>query len=417
MRIFRVGGAVRDQLMGMRPKDIDYVVTGVTEEQLLAARPFGETLTKIEAQNFPVFHDSLGNEWALARRERKEGTGYHGFAVEFGPEVDITSDCARRDLTINSMAVEVFDDMKTRLRSFIDPFGGQEDIKNKVLRHTTESFADDPVRVLRLARFRARFGPEWAVAPETKELIWQMNRKGVLNELTAERVWKELSRALMEDHPRLFFDTLYECDVLGTLFPEIYRLKTALESLKWHPEATAYNHIMLVLDQCVLQGFDDLETRVMCLVHDIGKGITPRDQLPKHYGHDVKGAPLARDFLKRLTAPSSFIKHAEKVTRYHMAGHRLNQMNAKTFVKMFDDMGILNDPESVNLLYRTFQCDTRGRLGSEKDDISHLDIFLDIAEAYKSVKFADAFPNGETNPNKIKEGLFKARVNAVKAVI
>ena len=416
MKLYRVGGAVRDQLMGHRPQDIDYVVTGATEEQLLAARPFGETLTKIKAQNFPVFHDSSGNEWALARRERKEGTGYHGFSVEFGPEVTIVSDIARRDLTINSMAVEIYDDMKTRITAIIDPFGGQDDIKNKVLRHTTAAFADDPVRVLRLARFRARFGPDWTIAPETKELIWQMNRKGVLNELTAERVWKELSRALMEPHPRLFFDTLYECDVLGTLFPEIYRLKTALESLKWHPEGDAFSHVQLVLTQAAEMGYD-LETRVMCLVHDLGKGITPRDQLPKHYGHDVKGVPLVRDFLVRLTAPSSFIKHAEKVTRYHMAGHRLNQMNAKTFVKMFDDMGILNDPESVNLLYRTFQCDTRGRLGSEKEDISHLDIFLDITEAYKSVKFADAFPNGETNPNKIKEGLFKARVNAVKAVI
>ena len=415
MHIFRVGGSVRDQLMGMRPKDIDYVVTGATEEQLLDARPFGETLTKIEAQNFPVFHDSSGNEWALARRERKEGTGYHGFSVEFGPEVTIEEDLARRDITANSMAVEVFDDMKTRVTSIIDPFGGQDDIKNKVLRHTTAAFADDPVRVLRLARFRGRFGPEWTVAPETKELIWQMNKAGVLNELTAERVWKEMSRALMEPHPRLFFDTLYECDVLGTLFPEIYRLKTALESVKWHPEGDAFSHVQLVLTQAAEMGYD-LETRVMCLVHDIGKGITPRDQLPKHYGHDVKGVPLARDFLKRLTAPSSFIKHAEKVTRYHMAGYRLNQMNPKTFVKMFDDMGILNDPESVNLLYRTFQCDTRGRLGSERDDISHLDIFLDIAEAYKSVKFADVFPNGETNPNKIKQKLFQARVQAVKAV-
>ena len=323
--------------------------------------------------------------------------------------VDLVADTQRRDLTINSMAMSDSGEV-------IDPFNGRSDLYNKVLRHTSNAFQEDPVRVLRLARFRARFGPEWTIAPETVALVSQMTKKGVLNELQPERVWKELSRALMEAHPRLFFDTLLECDALHALFPEVYRLKTALEARRWHPEGDAFSHLCLVLDQCVLQGFDDLETRVMCLVHDLGKGITPRDQLPKHYDHDVKGVPLARDFLKRLTAPSSFIKHAEKVTRYHMAGHRLNQMNAKTFVKMFDDMGILNDPESVNLLYRTFRCDARGRLGSENDDISHLDIFLDIAEAYKSVKFADVFPNGETNPNKIKEGLFKARVNAVKAV-
>jgi tRNA nucleotidyltransferase (CCA-adding enzyme) len=171
----------------------------------------------------------------------------------------------------------------------------------------------------------------------------------------------------------------------------------------------------LVLKQAELNGYD-LETRVMCLVHDFGKGITPRSELPKHHGHDVKGIPVVLNFLKRLKAPSHFIKHAEKVTRYHMAGHRLTEMNPKTFVKMFDDMGIQNDPESVELLYKTFRCDARGRLGSENDDISHLDIFLKIAAAYCSVKFADVFPNGETNVNKIRQGMFDARTSAVKAV-
>jgi tRNA nucleotidyltransferase (CCA-adding enzyme) len=412
MRIFRVGGCVRDRLMGVHSQDIDYVVTGATEEQLLAAKPFGEILSKIEAQNFPVYHDSEGNEWALARRERKVGQGYHGFAVEFGPEVSIENDCERRDLTINSMAEEVFDDMKTRLVHVIDPFNGQEDLKNKVLRHTSAAFEEDPVRVLRLARFRARFGPEWTVAPETVALVASMAKKGSLSELTAERVWKELSRALMEAHPRLFFDTLLECDALHVLFPEIYQLKTALEARSWHPEGDTFSHTQLVLTQAAEMGYD-LETRVMCLVHDLGKGVTPRDQLPKHYGHDIKGVPIARDFLLRLKAPSDFSKHAEKVTRYHMAGHRLDQMNPKTFVKMFDDMGIQNDPRVVDLLYRTFQCDARGRLGSEKDDISHLDKFLDIAAAYRSVKFVDVFPTGETNVNKIKDGLYRARVQAI----
>jgi tRNA nucleotidyltransferase (CCA-adding enzyme) len=416
-RYYRVGGAVRDRMMGIfHPKDIDYVVTGVTEEQLLAARPFGETLTKIEAQNFPVYHDSQGNEWALARRERKEGSGYHGFAVEFGPEVGIESDCSRRDLTINSMAEEIFDDMKTRVTHVIDPFGGQDDIQNKILRHTTDAFADDPVRVLRMARFRARFGSDWTVAPETVSLVSSMAKSGVLSELTPERVWKEMSRALMEPHPRLFFDTLLEVDALHVVFPELYKLKTALEARRWHPEGDSFSHVQLVLTQAAEMGYD-LETRVMCLVHDLGKGVTPRSELPKHYGHDVKGVPIAREFLKRLKAPSHFIKHAEKVTRYHMAGHRLCQMNPKTFVKMLDDMAVLNDPESVELLYKTFQCDTRGRLGSENDDISHLDLFLDIADAYRSVKFADVFPNGETNVNKIKQRMFNARVNAVKAVM
>jgi tRNA nucleotidyltransferase (CCA-adding enzyme) len=413
-RMFRVGGCVRDRLMGMAPKDIDYVVTGVTEDQFLKARPFGETLTKIAAQNFPVYHDTEGNEWALARRERKEGTGYHGFAVDFGPEVTISDDLMRRDLSINSMAEEIFDDGKTRLVHVIDPFGGQDDIRNKVLRHTSTAFAEDPVRVLRLARFRARFGSDWTIAPETKELIWSMTKAGVLNELTAERVWKELSRALMEPHPRLFFDTLLECDVLHVLFPEIYRLKTALESLKWHPEGNALEHTLLVLTQAAEMGYD-LETRFACLVHDIGKGVTPRSELPKHYGHDVNGVSLTRDFANRLTVPAKMRDRSMKATRYHMVGHRLDQMNAKTFVKMFDDMGALNDPESVHLLYRVCVCDERGRLGSENNSVEHLDKLLTAFSAYQSVKFADVFPTGETNTNKIKDGLFRARVQAVKS--
>lgn len=324
--------------------------------------------------------------------------------------VDLVTDCSRRDLTCNSVAYD------TENQQYFDPFNGQVDIENKILRHTSEAFQEDPVRVLRIARFRARFGSEWTVAQETKELIHYMAKKGVLDELQPDRIWKEMSRALMEPYPRLFFDTLLECDALHAIFPEIYRLKSALESRRRHPEGDSFSHTQLVLTQAAEMGYD-LETHVMCLVHDLGKGVTPRSELPKHYGHDVKGVPIARDFLKRIKAPSRFIKHAEKVTRYHMAGHRLCQTNPKTFVKMLDDMAVMNDPWSVELLYKTFQCDTRGRLGSENDEISHLDLFLDIANAYRSVKFADVFPSGETNVNKIKQGMFNARVNAVKAVM
>jgi len=413
IRYYKVGGSVRDWLMGKYPQDYDYVVTGTTEKDFLKSTPFGKKFKKIDAQNFPVFHDQNADEWALARKERKDGIGYHGFKVEFGANVSIIEDLSRRDLTINSMAIEIFDDMKTRTVSVVDPYNGKADIEQKILRHTSAAFADDPVRVLRLARFRARLGADWTVAQETKDLIYKMNKSGVLKELTPERVWKEMSRALMEKNPGLFFETLLECDVLATIFPEIYMLKTALECRKWHPEGDAFAHVCLVLDQCVANGYDDLETRVMCLVHDFGKGITPRALLPSHFGHDVKGVTVASNFLKRMNAPARIINHAEKVTRYHMAGHRLEEMNPGTFVKMFDDMGILNDPESVNLLYRTFRCDSRGRLGSEDDDISHLDIFLDLAEAYRNVKFNEVFPDGETNTNKIKQEMYKARVKAV----
>lgn len=413
MRMFLVGGFVRDRQMGMMPHDRDYVVTGTTEEEFLKASPFGHTFSKVGAA-FPVYIDDTSNEWALARREKKAGKGYHGFEVEFGPEVTIEEDLSRRDLTVNAMAIEIFEDMKTRIVNTIDPFNGQEDLKNKVLRHTSDAFAEDPVRVLRLARFRARFGPEWTVAPETVALVSSMAKKGVLNELTAERVWKELSRALMEDHARLFFDTLLECDALHVLFPEVYKLKTALEARRWHPEGDAYEHTMLVLTQAVESNFD-LETRVACLVHDFGKGLTPRDQLPKHYGHEMTGVPVAKSFCDRLTVPTKMRDRAMKTTRFHMHMHKLDTLNPKTWVKMFMEMDAFRDPEVVLLLWAVGVCDENGRLGSQDDDTSHLMKVRHVFDQVREVKFADVFPNGEKNPTKIKDGMFKARVQAVKS--
>ena len=412
MRFFRVGGSVRDHLMGRIPDDYDYVVTGATEKEFLEESPFYHEFKKVGA-DFPVYLSEIGDEWALARREKKSGKGYHGFEVEFGPEVTIEEDLSRRDLTINSMAIEIFDDMKTRLIHVIDPFNGREDIKNKVLRHTSDAFQDDPVRVLRLARFRARLGAEWTVAPETVSLVSQMAKKGVLNELTAERVWKELSRALMEETPRLFFDTLLECDALHVLFPEVYRLKTALEARRWHPEGDAYEHTMLVLTQAA-RGINDLEDRLAALVHDFGKGLTPRDQLPKHYGHEVTGVKVVQDFCNRLTVPSKMRDRVMKTTRYHMHMHKLDTLNPKTWVHMFMDMDAFRDPPVIYVLQRLGICDERGRLGHENINTSHLNILSEVYNRVAAVKFADVFPNGEINPVKIKDGMFKARVHAVK---
>lgn len=415
MRFYKVGGYVRDYLMGVRSQDVDWVVTGATEAELMASPPFYiKSFTKVGAE-FPVYLSDQGDEWALARRERKVGEGYHGFDVEFGPEVTIEEDLSRRDLTINAMAIEFFDDAETRIMNIVDPFNGQEDMKNKVLRHTSDAFVEDPVRVLRLARFRARFGPDWTVAPETVALVSQMAKRGVLNELTAERVWKELSRALMEDHARLFFDTLLECDALHVLFPEVYRLKTALEARRWHPEGDAYEHTMLVLTQAVESNFD-LETRLACLVHDFGKGLTPHDQLPKHYGHEVTGVAVARDFCNRLTVPAKMRDRVMKTTRFHMHMHKLDTLNPKTWVHMFEDMDAFRDPEVVLLLWAVGVCDENGRLGSEDAPTEHLMKVRWVFDSVRAVKFADVFPNGEKNTTKIKDGMFKARVQAVKSV-
>jgi tRNA nucleotidyltransferase (CCA-adding enzyme) len=408
VKTYLVGGAVRDMLMGLEPKDKDYVVVGSSVDEMLAAG-----FEKVGA-DFPVFlHPETGDEYALARREKKTGTGYLGFTSEFGVDVTLEEDLGRRDLSINSMALEAEED-NPGVYLVHDYFDGKDDLNAKVLRHTSNAFEEDPVRVLRLARFRARLGADWTVAPETVALISQMAKKGILNELTPERVWKELSRALMEENPRLFFDTLLECDALHVLFPEVYRLKTALESRRWHPEGDAYEHTMLVLTQAANKWFD-LEARLACLVHDFGKGLTPRDKLPKHYGHDVSGVPVTESFCNRLSVPAKMRDRAMKTTRYHMRMHDLDKLNSSTFVKMFMDMDAFRDPEVVFLLWSVGVCDHNGRLGSENEDTDHLFKLLEVWNRVKSVKFADVFPNGETNTQRIKDGMFKARVHAVKA--
>lgn len=401
MEVFLCGGAVRDMLMGLDPKDKDYVVTGATVEQM-KLRGFKQV-----GADFPVFlHPVTGDEYALARSERKTGKGYTGFTTEFGPDVTLEADLARRDLTVNSMALDEEHD------TLVDPFFGRNDLEHKILRHSTEAFLEDPVRVLRLARFRARFGPEWTVAPETHELVYHMAKSGVLGELTPERVWKEMSRALMENHPRLFFDTLLETDALKAVFPDLWRLKSALEARRWHPEGDAFEHTMLVLTQSAKFG-RGLDSRYAALVHDLGKGLTPREEMPSHFGHDVKGEPLVRDFSDRLTVPAKTRDLAAKATRYHMNLHKLDRLNPKTYVKMFDGMSALRNPKMVDVLFNVGVADERGRLGAEKNSVDHLHFLYEAFDAYKSVKFEDVFPKGETRGHVIRDKMRQARTKAV----
>lgn len=406
MKQYLVGGAVRDMLMGLVPKDKDFVVVGSTPEMMLAAG-----YEQVGA-DFPVFlHPFDKAEHALARREKKTGTGYLGFTSEFGTDVTLEEDLARRDLTINSMAVPETNGPVDTTSVLIDPFGGLRDMRDKVLRHTSDAFAEDPVRVLRLARFRARFGAEWTLAPETTRLVTSMGRAGVLHELTAERVWKELSRALMEPCPRLFFDTLLEADVLHILFPEVYALKSALEHRKWHPEGDAYEHTMLVLTQSALAG-NDLTDRLAALTHDFGKGLTPKDKLPNHFGHEDVGVPVVEKFCNRLTVPARMRDQVMRTTKYHMHMHLLGELKSKTFVKMYMGLAAWRDSEMVDRLYRLGVSDTRGKLGHDTDDVSALGLVQQVWAEVQKVTFADVFPEGETNPVKIKEGLYRARIRA-----
>ena len=411
---FLVGGAVRDILMGLTPKDRDWVVVGSSPEEMLA-RGF-----KAVGADFPVFlHPETGEEYALARTERKVGEGYNGFETVHDSSVTLEADCARRDLTINAMAMDTdFEGVPCVVHDF---FGGQKDIKDKILRHTSEAFAEDPVRVLRIARLKARFGPEWQVAPETKVLVSKMAKKGVLGELTAERVWKELSRALLEPHPDLFFETLLEIDAVHVIFPVIFRLKQTREAIRWHPEGDSWNHTMAVLKAASkMKGGDhdkDLHFMMAALVHDFGKVLTPWDKQPAHHGHDVAGIPLVADFCDRYTVPAKMKERLMKATRFHMRGHDLDKLKPSTVVQMFDSLGVLNDPFMYELMFVLFDADNRGRWGSENELHPHLPLFVDYHRAYCSVKYSNVFkPEDKPSGEHIKQKLFQARVAAVTTV-
>lgn len=405
-----VGGAVRDMLMDIVFTDRDWVVIGSTPEEML------EKGFKQVGADFPVFlHPKTGEEYALARTETKTGVGYNGFTTDFSPDVTLVEDLSRRDLTINAIAMQHLEETDyyspgdEGCFSVFDPFGGQDDINAKILRHVGPAFADDPVRVLRLARFRARFGPDWSVAPETKELIFKMGKAGVLRELTAERVWKEMSCALMESHPRLFFDTLLELNALHTIFPEIYALKSALENPQWHPEGDAFEHTMLVLMEAV-RGNCNLTDRVCALTHDFGKGLTPKDLLPSHKGHADTGVPVVESFCIRLRVPKKIRITAMKVSKYHMHMHLLTEMTPKKIVNLLDFMG-----DDVASLVALGICDERGRLGSENNPVTHVTQLWGMKTAYDSVKFNSLIYEGiTTKGTTIKNAFRHARIAAIR---
>lgn len=422
MKTYLVGGAVRDALMGKEPKDRDYVVVGSTPEEMLAAG-----FTQVGA-DFPVFlHPVTGDEYALARTERKVGKGYNGFKTDSSPTVTLKEDLARRDLTVNAMALPADGawrygksdwDGTVSTVDLVDPFNGLADLRRGVLRHVTdEGFVEDPVRVLRGARFMARFGPDWTVADETLHLMRKMVARGMLDELTPERVWKEMSRALTEAHPRLFFDTLRDVDALPVLFPEIHRLTECKEHPKWHPEGDSYEHTMLVLTQAALQFPGDLEAAFCALVHDFGKGAIPDEEHPRFLGHDAKGVPLVDEFSNKWTVPADLRETAKVATRYHMRGHLFTTMTPKAYVKMFVTMDARRKPNRVTALYKTVRMDTRGRLGHENDPLDDKQMLLDTFAAFKSVTFAAAGCEVGMNPQRILQMMQAAQREAVAQVL
>jgi tRNA nucleotidyltransferase (CCA-adding enzyme) len=322
MQIYLVGGAVRDELLGRPDADHDYVVVGATPEALRAQgfRPVGK--------DFPVFlHPTTQDEYALARTERKSGHGYHGFTFHAAPDVTLEEDLARRDLTINAMA-------KATDGTLVDPFHGQRDLAAKILRHVGPAFAEDPVRVLRLARFAARFS-DFSVAPETLALMRQMVASGEVDHLVAERVWQELAKGLLEDKPTRMFDVLRECGALVRLLPEVEALFGVPQRPEYHPEIDTGIHTMMVVDQSARHAFP-LPVRFAALTHDLGKALTPADILPRHIGHEERSVRLVEKLCQRLRVPNDCRDLALLTARHHGNIHRAGELKAATIVTLFE---------------------------------------------------------------------------------
>ena len=355
MKIYKVGGCVRDHLLGLPIVDIDWVVTGTTVDNMRSAGY--QTVGK----DFPVFlHPKTKQEYALARSERKTAPGYHGFDFNTDPTITIEQDLLRRDLTINAIAEDEDGNL-------IDPYGGQADIEKRILRHVSDAFVEDPVRVLRVARFAARFNHlGFKLAPETIQLIREIGTSGELGTLVAERVWSEMSRALGESNPSIFFETLRECDVLASLFPEIDNLYGVPQTAKYHPEIDTGIHVMMALEKSAELNFDN-ETRFAVLMHDLGKATTPADILPSHHGHEQRGVKLVTSFCKRWKVPKAHTELALITTEYHTHIHRAFDLKPTTLLKLFTKTDVFRKPERFKKMLQACLSDVRGRTDFENN--------------------------------------------------
>lgn len=355
MKMYQVGGAVRDRLLGLPVHDRDWLVVGATPEQMLQ-----QGFTPV-GRDFPVFlHPQTHEEYALARTERKSGRGYQGFTVYASPDVTLEEDLARRDLTINAIAAEV--DWAGDTAVF-DPYGGVADLQARVLRHVTEAFREDPVRILRVARFAARFA-DFSIAPETMGLMQEMVAEGEIDHLVPERVWQEVSRGLMEAQPARMFEVLRQCGALGVLLPELQRLWGVPQRAEYHPEVDTGIHVMMVLDMAArLQA--PLAVRWACVLHDLGKGTTPADVLPRHIGHEQRSAKLAQKVCQRLRVPSECKELAELVAYEHGNIHRSQDLGAAALLRLLQRCDAIRKPQRFRQALLACECDARGRLGLE----------------------------------------------------
>jgi tRNA nucleotidyltransferase (CCA-adding enzyme) len=401
MQTYVVGGAVRDELLGLPVQDRDHVVVGATPEDMARAgfRPVGK--------DFPVFlHPQTHEEYALARTERKTARGYKGFQVYAAPEVTLEEDLARRDLTINAIA-------KSETGEYIDPYHGQRDIAARVLRHVSPAFVEDPVRILRVARFAARF-TEFVVAPETNALMREMVANGEVDALVPERVWQELSRGLMEAKPSRMFDVLRDCGALAKILPEVDRLFGVPQNPKSHPEIDTGVHVMLVIDRAASEG-RSLPVRFAALTHDLGKGTTPREQWPHHGGHEERSVGLVLDVAKRIRAPNDCRELALLVARWHGAVHVAAEAGADALVTLLTNIDAFRQPERFEQFLQACEADYRGRTGYEDKSMASAER-LRAAHVAASAVDAGAIARQQQGGEAIKQAVFEARCDAVRRI-
>ncbi len=398
MKIYAVGGAVRDRLLGRPVADQDYVVVGATPEQMerLGYRPVGK--------DFPVFlHPETHEEYALARTERKSGRGYKGFEVHASPEVTLEQDLARRDLTINAIAR----DEDGRL---VDPFGGESDLRSGILRHVGPAFIEDPVRILRVARFAARFG--FAVAPATLELMREMVRNGEVDHLVAERVWQEIAKGLMENAPSRMFTVLRDCGALARVLPEVDALFGVPQPAQHHPEIDTGVHVMMVIDYAAAH-HHSLPVRYAALMHDLGKGATDPSQWPRHHGHEHKSVALAEELSERLRAPGECRDLALLVARYHVDVHRAAELRPGTVLKLLSAVDVFRKPARFEEFLAACSCDFHGRKGRESLPYPQADILRAAAAAARAVNAGEIAQRTGDKTELIAEAIESARLEAV----
>ena len=383
MKIYMVGGAVRDRLLGLPVHDHDWVVVGSTPEAMEAQGyvPVGK--------DFPVFlHPQTHEEYALARTERKSGRGYHGFSIAASPDVTLEQDLARRDLTINAIAAPAD---WTGSGPVFDPYHGLQDLKHKVLRHVTNAFREDPVRILRLARFAARFH-DFAIAPETTALMREMVNDGEVDALVPERVWQELARGLMEAHPARMFHVLRDCGALARLLPELDRLWGVPQRADYHPEVDTGVHVMMVLDRAAKLNAP-LPVRWACVAHDLGKGTTAADVLPRHIGHEERSVDLARAVQQRLRVPSDCAELALLVAAEHGNIHRSSGIAPAAVVRLLERCDAFRKPDRFADALLACQCDAQGRLGLQEQPYPQREQLLRLLAVAQSVSTKEVAAN------------------------